>query len=234
MADSWLLDELAYAGPEHLDAGYVAGYEAKAGVDADGEVELLCRHGLEPGSTLVDFGAGTGAVAIAAAARCRQVIAVDVSAAMLAVGRAAAAAAGVANVAFVRAGFLTYQHRGAPVDVVYSRHALHQLPDFWKALALARVAAILRPGGLLRLRDLVYSFDPQQATDRLDAWLAAAATDPARGWTAAELATHIRDEHSTYTWLLEPMLDRAGFTITDRAYAPSQTYASYLCHRRPT
>jgi hypothetical protein len=81
------------------------------------------------------------------------------------------------------------------------------------------------PGGILRLRDLVSSLDPQQATDRPHAWPAAAGTDPARGWAATELATHIRDEHSTYTWLLEPMLDRAGFTITERDDAPTQTYA---------
>lgn len=24
---------------------------------------------------------------------------------------------------------------------------------------------------------------------------------------------HVRDEHSTFTWLLEPMIERAGFAI---------------------
>jgi SAM-dependent methyltransferase len=180
-----MLDELAHAGPEHLDAGYVAGYEAKAGVDTAAEVDLLCRHGLGPHSTLLDIGAGTGAVAIAAAPRCGRVIAVDVSPAMLAVARRAAAAAGVTNVEFVQAGFLSYDHQGDPVDVVHSRHALHQLPDFWKGLALARLAAVLRPGGMLRLRDLAYSFEPHQAAERLDAWLATAATDTAPGRPAS-------------------------------------------------
>jgi SAM-dependent methyltransferase len=163
---------------------------------------------------------------------CRRVVAVDVSPAMLRIGRANAAAAGVGNVTFVQAGFLSYRHEGGPADVVYSRHALHQLPDFWKALALTRIAGLLRPGGVLQLRDLVYSFEPQQAGDRLDAWVAAAGADPARGWTPAELVTHIRDEHSTFSWLLEPMLDRAGFTIVDRDYSPSQTYATYTCRLR--
>ena len=31
MADSWMLDELAHAGPEHLDPGFVAGYDRKQG-----------------------------------------------------------------------------------------------------------------------------------------------------------------------------------------------------------
>jgi ubiquinone/menaquinone biosynthesis C-methylase UbiE len=227
-----MLDELAHAGPEHLDSGYVAGYDGKAGTDAPAEVELLRRYGLGAGSTLVDLGAGTGEVAVAAAAECRRVVAVDVSPAMLSVARGKAAAAGVTNVEFVRAGFLSYEHGGEPADAVYSRHALHQLPDFWKGLALARVAAIMRPGGVLVLRDLVYAFEPQQAADRLAAWLAGATTDPALGWTADELATHVREEYSTYSWLLEPMLEHAGFVVTERVYHPAGTYAGYVCHRR--
>ena len=39
---------------------------------------------------------------------------------------------------------------GPPADGVYTRNALHQLPDFWKALALGRIARMLRPGGVSR------------------------------------------------------------------------------------
>jgi SAM-dependent methyltransferase len=139
------------------------------------------------------------------------VVAVEVSAAMLALARCKAQAARTANVEFVHAGFLTYTHQGDPADMAYSRNAMHQLPDFWKVMALQRIAATLHLGGILRLRDLVYSFDPTEAAGRLNAWLAAAPSDPARGWTADELATHIRAEYSTYSWLLESMLERVGF-----------------------
>jgi len=228
-----MLDELAHAGLEHLDASYVAGYDAKAGVDPAEEVRVLRRHGLEQDWTLVDVGAGTGEVAIAAARHCQRVVAVEVSPAMLAAARHKAQQANAANVEFVRAGFLTYQHQGAPADAVYSRHALHQLPDFWKGLALERIAAMLRPGGVLRLRDLVWCFDPAEARSCLDAWLAAAPDDPARGWTAEELATHVREEYSTYSWLLEPMLERVGFDIVQREHSSSRTFAAYVCVRRP-
>jgi SAM-dependent methyltransferase len=159
------------------------------------------------------------------------VIAVDVSAAMLEATARKAAPAGATNVELVRAGLLGYDHPGPAADVVYSRNTLHHLPDFWKAVALERIAAMLRPGGHLRLRDLVFSFDARDAVQRVEAWLAAAPTDPARGWTRPELEAHLRDEHSTYTWLLEPMLERAGFAIVGREEAESGIFAAYTCRK---
>jgi SAM-dependent methyltransferase len=74
--------------------------------------------------------------------------------------RAKAARFGAHNLEPVRAGFLTYEHRGEPADFVYTRNAVHHLPDFWKAVALNRISAFLKPEGVLRLRDLVDSFEP--------------------------------------------------------------------------
>ena len=116
-------------------------------------------------------------------------------------------------------------------DAVFTRNALHHLPDFWKVIALERIARLLPPGGVLRLRDLVYSFDPKEAEEAIASWLSAAAEDPAEGWTADELAEHAREEHSTFTWLLEPMLERAGFAIRDRWVSPNRIFAAYTCAR---
>jgi hypothetical protein len=77
----------------------------------------------------------------------------------------------------------------------------------------------------------VYSFAPAEADAAIASWLAGASEDPAAGWTAAELAEHVREEHSTFTWLLEPMLERAGFGIRDRWLSPTRTYAAYTCVR---
>lgn len=225
---AWWLDEAAYAGPEHLDPDFVAGYDEKTGEGT--ELPALRAAGLLPTGTVVDLGAGTGAFALSAAPLADRVVAVDVSPAMVA--RLRERTASLSTVEVVHAGLLSYEHRGVRADLVHCRHALHQLPDFWKALALTRMAAILRPGGTLWLRDLVYSFEPAEAADRLDAWLAHASADAAHGWTAPELATHIRTEHSTFSWLLEPMLEHAGFAIVDRQLSSSGTYARYACRRR--
>jgi SAM-dependent methyltransferase len=226
---SWFPDELAHAGDEHLDPAYVRGYDRKAGTDPAGDVALLRDLGLNESHTLVDLGAGTGTFALAAAPFCRRVVAVDVSRAMLTVLGERAARLGIGNVEDAQAGFLGYEHRGEAADFVYSRNALHHLPDFWKGLALARIAAILRPGGVLRLRDLVYSFDPSEAESIIGAWLDRAPDDPERGWTRSELEKDVREEHITFSWLLEPLLERAGFAIRDASYDASRVFAAYTC-----
>lgn len=228
----WLFDERAHAGVEHVDPALVALYDEKVAFDASEDVELLRRLGLAANSTLVDLGAGTGALALAAAPLCRRVIAVDPSPAMLRTAQERAERAGAENVELVQAGFLTYEHAGEPAPFVYSRNALHHLPDFWKALALERIAAMLEPSGVLRLRDLVYSFEPRDAATAIEAWLAGAPDDPREGWTCEELERHVRDEHSTFTWLLEPMVERAGFELREASYDPSGIFAAYVCVRR--
>ena len=224
-------DELAYAGPEHLDPEFIAGFDRKQGhPDPEADLAAFAAHGLGGASAVIDFGAGTGQFAIPAARRFGRVTAVDVSAAMLAALGARGAAAGDAGLAgleCVRGGFLSYSP-AAPVDGVYTRHALHQLPDFWKVIALRRIAGMLRPGGVLRLRDLVYDFGPDETDTVFAGWFAGAAADPAAGYTAADYAEHIRTEHSTFRWLLEPMLAAAGFTITDVSY-DRRLYAAYTC-----
>ena len=105
---NWLFDEFAHAGDEHLDPAYVATYDRKAGTDPTADVALLRDLGLDARATLVDLGAGTGTFALAAAQISGNVVAVDVSTAMLASLRAKVERLGSSNVTCVSAGFLTY------------------------------------------------------------------------------------------------------------------------------
>jgi SAM-dependent methyltransferase len=221
---TWELDELSHAGQEHLDAAYVAGYDQKSPTDWSEDVAGLLALGIGASSTVVDLGAGTGTFAEAIAAHVRRVVAVDVSEPMVAKMRER-------GIEAVQAGFLTYEHQGEPPDAVMTRNALHHLPDFWKALALSRIAQMLRPGGVLLLRDLVFSFALRDARSCIQVWLDSAPTDPARGWTSAQLAEHVRTEHSTFTWLLEPMLERAGFEVRTRSLGADGIYGAYTCVR---
>ena len=232
--DSWWLDEARHAGREHFDEQHARRYDAKEDAEAVDEIRLLQNAGvLGPGCSVVDIGAGSGQFALAAAQVCERVVAVDVSPVMLARLTEKLARGAAPNVEAVGAGFLTYRHSGEPADLVYSRYALHHLPDFWKAMALCRIAGVLRPGGVLRLWDVVYSFAPADAERRIEAWITETMTaDVEHGWTRAELAEHVRDEHSTFTWLLEPTIERAGFDIIDANRSASGVFARYLCRKR--
>jgi len=233
ISGAWALDEVVHAGAEHVDPAYVAGYDLKAGYDPTEDVEDLRRRGLNRESTVVDVGCGAGTFALAVAPHCRRVIAVDVSGVMLSEVARRVTHGGVTNVTTVQAGFLTYKHEGAAADVVFTRNALHHLPDFWKALGLARVASMMLPGGVLWLRDLVYSFEAADTGTIFDGWFYGATDDPTTGYTRAELVEHVRGEHSTFTWLLEPMIEHAGFRIASTELHPSRTCARYECVKAP-
>jgi ubiquinone/menaquinone biosynthesis C-methylase UbiE len=224
----WLLDEVATAGRENLDADHVLRYDTKEDAGAVGELALLKELGLSEHSEVVDIGAGTGQFALAAASACARVVAVDVSPVMLHRLRTKVEESNLSNVEVVQSGFLTYEHLGDPADFVYSRFALHHLPDFWKTMALERVRRIVHRGGILRLWDVVYNFDPTEAEDRIEAWCAMGGNDVEGEWIRAELEEHVRDEHSTFNWLLEPMIERSGFEIEDAVYSPDGFSAQYV------
>lgn len=225
---TWFIDELRYAGRENLDAEHVARYDGKEDAGAAGELALLQRLGLTADAVVVEFGAGTGQFSVAVAPACARLIAVDVSPVMLRRLEEKVAALGLHNVELVHAGFLTYQHTGPPADFAYSRYALHHLPDFWKAVALDRLRGLLRPGGILRLWDVVYDFSPGEAEERLEAWCATGGDAVDGEWSRAELEEHVRDEHSTFSWILEPMLRRAGFEIAEAEHSEDGIFAKYV------
>jgi ubiquinone/menaquinone biosynthesis C-methylase UbiE len=236
IAPGWLLDEVANAGRENLDAGHVARYDSKEDAAAFDEVVRLRALGLTSSSVVVEFGVGTGQFTLAVAPWCARVVAVDVSPPMLTRLQAKIDEAKVANVEIVQSGFVSYEHEGAAADVVYSRYAMHHLPDFWKGVALARIHRMLRPGGLVRLWDVVYNFEPHEAEARIEAWCSTGRDTPALaplddGWGRWELEEHVRDEHSTFTWLLEAMFERTGFAIEEAEYSADAMFAKYVLRR---
>ena len=74
------------------------------------------------------------------------------------------------NVEVVHAGFLSYQHLGPPADFVYSRWALHHVPDLLEGYGAAPGQKHPSTPGDLRLSDVVYSFDRSEAEERLQQW----------------------------------------------------------------
>ena len=225
MTLDWTIDERVHAGEEHVDPAQVAAYDEKIPFDPSHEIEYMLDHGVSDTDTVVDLGTGTGVFPLAAASHCGRVVAVDVSETMVAVVRDRADERGVENLEVVHDGFVSYDHEGEPASYVFSKNALHHLPDFWKVEALKNVGAILEPGGIFRLRDLVYSFDPAESHEAIEDWLAE--MEPT-AFTDEELRNHFREEFSTYDFLLEPMLEATGFEILETSYSRG-FYAAYTC-----
>ena len=196
--------------------------------DVQGEIdEILDFLDLRPDQTVLEIGTGTGEFALAAARRCRKVYAVDLSAGMLRYAEKKAQARGVANVEFLPGGFLTYRHDGEPLDGIVSQIALHHLPDFWKQIALLRMAEMLAEGGKLCLRDVVYSFDPANHGKFLDEFISKA-TERAGPQFARSICEHVQNEYSTMDWIMQGMIERAGFKI-EKATHSQGFFALYLC-----
>ena len=102
--------------------------------------------------TALDYGAGTGLLALALAARVRRVLAVDSSAGMLAVLAEKARARRCANVETLHADFAQDPLPPGPFDLVASAMTLHHVADV--AGLLRKFFALLAPGGRIALADL--------------------------------------------------------------------------------
>lgn len=229
-APVWQYDEMKHSGVDYQDAAIAAEYDARHGTFRDYEEDaklIIERLGLGAGHTIIDLGCGTGAFVLTAARLCKKIHAVDVSRAMLERLTEKAGTAGFSNIETHHAGFLTYEHEDAPADAIISVAALHHLPDFWKAVALERMQAMLKPGGKLYLFDVVFSFSAGEHDFQFDRWVDGMRRK-ADELMAEETITHIRDEFSTFDWILDGLLERAGFRI-ERTFHDFPLCITYIC-----
>ena len=162
----------------------------------------------------LDSGAGTGALAFALAPLVREVVAVDIAPDFLEEGRKRASA-DAANVEFVEGDAMALPFGEAEFDVAGSLKTLHHLPR--PELAVAELARVTRPGGLLLVVDQVAPIDPIAAValDRFER-----ARDPShtrvlpdtdfRGLFDANDLVLRRAEFQSQRREVEPYLDLAG------------------------
>jgi ArsR family transcriptional regulator len=128
-----------------------------------------------PPLDIADLGAGEGRVSRLLARRARKVIAVDISARMVSVGRDEARELGIANLEFREGDLEDPPIEAGTVDVALFSQALHHAPSPERALAAAW--KILRPGGRLVVLDLKqHHFDAARELYS-DTWLGFRETD---------------------------------------------------------
>jgi 2-polyprenyl-3-methyl-5-hydroxy-6-metoxy-1,4-benzoquinol methylase len=187
----------------------------------------LTMLGVERGWRVADIGCGNGVLATEAALLGAEVDAVDVSPAMLALAEIYARDRKAA-IRTQSAGLLSFAYKPNSYDLVVSEFTLHHLPDFWKAVALSRILAALKPGAHFYLRDIVFVSMPDGTDRDVGEW--ADFNIKNHDFARDSVVTHMRDEYSTFGWVIERMLTETGFTLVSADYhAP--LHGTYLLRK---
>ena len=109
-----------------------------------------------PGTQVVDLGCGTGQISLPLATRGAQVLAVDVSPAMVRQMESQAAGAGVTGLEGLAMPIEELSLPEQSVDLIVSSYALHHLRDADKARLVSAAFGWLRPGGRLVIADMMF------------------------------------------------------------------------------
>ncbi len=225
---SWQYDEFQAVGRDYGQPSEVEIYDSSHAdfrdVVAEGNA-VLDALAIRSSDVLIDFGAGTGTFAVQAARRCAQVYAVDVSQAMLEFAIAKSVQAGVSNVEFRHGGFLTYEHPPQSADAIVTTFAFHHLPDFWKGVALERLHRMLKPDGRLYIHDVI--LEQHRALENIEKFFEKQA-EAGGDFLRRDAEGHFREEFSTYDWIMDGLLSRAGFTIQSKTMHEG-VIGKYLC-----
>src|ERR1700749_5333070 len=189
--------------------------------------EALKMLGVQKGWRVADIGCGNGVLATEAALMGAEVDAVDISPAMLALAKVYAGDRR-ACIRTQSAGLLSFAHRPNSYDLIVSEFTLHHLPDFWKAVAMSRIFGALKPGANFYLRDIVFVSTPDGSERDVDQWADFSIKN--HDFDRDSVVIHMRDEYSTFGWVIERMLADAGFTLTSVDYhAP--LHGTYLLRK---
>jgi SAM-dependent methyltransferase len=139
---------------------------------AENSAAYLLPH-LRPGHDLLDVGCGPGTLTVDLAARVApgRVVGVDVVPDVVAAAADHARDSGAGNVELVAGDFRELDLPAGGFDVVHAHQVLHHLRD--PVGALAAMAALARPGGLVAARESDYAgMTWAPAAEGLDRWAA--------------------------------------------------------------
>ena len=118
---NWQYDEYKACGVDYSDEKNTGVYDNQHQSFRDYKKEyngLIDFIGLSDlaEKTMIDFGCGTGSIAFFAADEFKKVFAIDVSESMLEKARSKVDSSN--SISFIKAGFLSYQHKENAVDLV--------------------------------------------------------------------------------------------------------------------
>jgi ubiquinone/menaquinone biosynthesis C-methylase UbiE len=138
---------------------------------AENSAAYLLPH-LNAGDRLLDIGCGPGTITVDLAARVApgEVVGIDVADEVLSAAGRAAEEAGATNLTFARGDAYGVDVAAGSFDVVHAHQVLQHLGD--PIAALTEMGRVLRPGGLLAVRDSDFgAFVWAPPDERLDHWM---------------------------------------------------------------
>jgi 2-polyprenyl-3-methyl-5-hydroxy-6-metoxy-1,4-benzoquinol methylase len=223
LARDWYYNERRQIG---LDSAVASIYGRNDDSDLRARAALTML-GVQEGWRVADIGCGIGVLATEAALMGAKVDAVDISPAMLALAKVYASDR-KARIRAQPAGLLSFAYEPNSYDLIVSEFTLHHLPDFWKAVAMSRIFAALRPGANFFMRDIVFVSMPDGSERDVSEWADFNINN--HEFERDSVVTHMRDEYSTFGWVIERMLTEVGFTLVSADYhAP--LHGTYLLQK---
>jgi ubiquinone/menaquinone biosynthesis C-methylase UbiE len=198
-------------------SGRVASWDQHGSVGLAGvTAAVLDAADVKPGSQVVDLGCGTGQISLPLATRGAQVLAVDVSPAMVRKMEVEAGRVGVTTLEGLATPVEELSLPEQSVDLIVSSYALHHLRDADKARLVQAAFGWLRPGGRLVIADMMFGRGGS-ARDReiIKSKLSALARKGPGGWwrIAKNVARYLlrMQERPVSMDAWTSMLTRAGF-----------------------
>ena len=226
----WYYNEFQQIGTDYANREEILKYDRKMGTirNIAKEAETMRKLiDIQPEHRILEIGCGTGEFSIELSKYCEQVLALDISQGMLDFAREKAKARCRDNVEFDNAGFLTFDPEGKKFDTVVSQLVLHHLPDFWKLTALKNINCMLKDGGKFYLKDVIYSSDTPDF-DTFFSQILQNLPPEAGDEMRDDIRLHIKEEFSTFNWIMEELIGKAGFRI-EEAICENGFMATYLC-----
>ncbi|WOH79726.1 class I SAM-dependent methyltransferase [Bradyrhizobium sp. BEA-2-5] len=223
LARDWYYTQRRQVG---LDTAVASIYDVSEDSDVRAR-QALTMLGVKPGWRIADIGCGNGVLATEAALMGAEVDAIDISPAMLALAEIYARDR-KAKIRTQPAGLLSFAYQPNSYDLIVSEFTLHHLPDFWKAVAMSRIFNALKPGANFYLRDMVFVGMPDGVDRDVEGWADFQIKN--HDFVRESVVTHMRDEYSTFGWVMERMLTDVGFTLVSADYhAPM--HGTYLLRK---
>jgi len=214
---NWIYNEYKHCGVDYSDGKLAENYDRQHQSFRNYEKEfndMIDFLSLKDTNKLsvIDMACGTGATIMFAKDKFKKVYGVDISSEMLRQAKNKLTNSEINNVELINAGFLSYEHKDEQVDLLITKAAFHHLPDFWKQIALLKMNGMIKKGGILYINDIIFHFNAAEYQQKINEWISVFEKIISIEFRE-EVETHIRDEFSTFKWIMDGMIEKVGFKI---------------------